>query len=348
MLKINRWKRRDIILLVERLEMYISSGLTLNKTIQISSQGLNKKQKSDLLRLENHITSGGSLSKGLKDILNFPATTVGLVNYGESSGSLSKSLITVRNLLEREDELLKKFISALIYPLIIGLFSILLVIGLIKGIMSQIIPLLKSLNIDLPLITKIVIFSSEIIIKYGLYIFLGIVLGFIIFRLIVSKSLWFRRGLQYLLVKIPIVGKLFYHYHLSVFLYSCGALVESGIPLDRAYLGVANNISFLPLNNYLNNNISDIKKGTPLGLILNNRYIPNYVSPLLVAGESSGSLGLSILRAGSILDKDIQSALHKLTVLVEPAMMMTLGIVVGSIAVSIMIPIYSISSVLQK
>lgn len=343
-----KWKRRDIIMFLERLEMYLSSGLEINKALQISEEGMKRRQQEVIKKIRVSVESGSTLCNGFRNHLGVSKTTSGLIEYGELSGSLSKSLMTARQLLEKEDELYKRCTGAMIYPLVIGIFAILLTIGLIRGVMSQIIPMLNSLRVELPLITKITIAISEIVTNYGLYILIGMVLVFIISRLIYKKSSKVRQLAHSFILITPIVGKLVYNYYLALFLHSSGALVDSGLSLKDAYLKTLPAISLVSLRLMLERQSEKVSRGVALGTILVHKRTPLFVTPLLNAGEASGTLGVSIIRAGVILDREIEHSLKKLTSLIEPVMMVGMGCIVGTIALSIMLPIYNISGALQK
>jgi type IV pilus assembly protein PilC len=344
----NKWKRKDIIILLERIEIYFSSGLEINKTLMIIEDSLKAKQKTSISKLIKHIESGLPLYGGLENIIGISRTTAGLIEYGELSGSLTKALLMAKTLLEKEEELFKKCINALIYPSVIGVFAILLTIGLVRGVMSQIIPLLKSLKVDLPFITRLTISISEIINNYGLYILIALIILLLSFKFINKRYIRFRRFFQYLLIKIPLFGSLIYSYYLAIFLHSCGALVESGLFIGDSYKKTLNTTTFLPLKDLLEDGIDKIYRGVSLGSILTNKRIPSFITSLISAGQISGNLGSSIIRSGNILDKNLDHSLKKFTALIEPMMMIGMGCIVGTIALSIMIPIYNISSSLQK
>jgi type IV pilus assembly protein PilC len=346
--KYKKWKRKEIILFLERLEMYLSSGLEINKALEVSEQGLKNKQKLSIRSLRKTVESGAPLYSALTRFVGTGKTTSGLVEYGELSGTLARSLLTAKTLLEKEDELLKRCTGAMIYPLVIGVFALLLTIGLIRGVMTQIIPMLKSLNVDLPFITKLTITLSEVVTGYGFYILVGIVSGAIAGRFIIKKYENPRFVLQSAIIRAPIGGKLFYNFYLAIFLHSCGALVDSGLSVKDSYDKTTRTISLLPLNRFLYVQSTKVAIGLPLGEVINHKRLPSYVTPLLNAGELSGTLGQSIMRAGNIVDKEIEHSLKKLTSLIEPVMMVGMGCVVGTIALSIMLPIYNISGALQK
>lgn len=344
----SRWKRREIILFLERLEMYLSSGLEINRALEVSRQGLKKRQQLSIQNLRQAVESGASLYSALARFVGTSKITSGLVEYGELSGNLTHSLLTAKTLLEKEDELLKRCTGAMIYPLVIGVFALLLTIGLIRGVMTQIIPMLKSLNVDLPFITKITINLSEIVTGYGFYILACIVFGVIVGRFIIKKYKKPRYIFQSIIMRIPIVGKLFYNFYLAIFLHSCGALVDSGLSVKDSYEKTVKTIGLLPLSNFLRVQEHKVARGLSLGEIIDHNRLPSYVAPLLNAGELSGTLGQSIIRAGNIIDKEIEHSLKKLTSLIEPVMMVGMGCVVGTIALSIMLPIYNISGALQR
>lgn len=335
-------------MLLERLEMYLSSGLEINKALQISEEGMKNKQQVAIKNIRNSVESGNTLCNSLQIQIGISRTTAGLVEHGELSGSLSKSLATARQLLEKEDELYKKCTGAMIYPVVIGIFAILLTIGLVRGVMSQIIPMLKSLKVDLPFITKITITISEIVTNYGLYIVIGLVFTGIIFKIIYKKFAKVRHLAHVFIVMTPVVGKLAYNYYLALFFHSSGALVDSGLSVKDAYLKTLPAIGLLPLLDLLEKQNEKIGRGISLGTVLSHKRTPLFVTPLLNAGEASGTLGVSIIRAGVILDKEIEHSLKKLTSLIEPIMMVLMGCIVGTIALSIMLPIYNISGTLQK
>ena len=209
--------------------------------------------------------------------------------------------------------------------------------------------MLKSLHVELPLITRVVIWISENFPTKGIYVLIGL-----IFIVVVSMMTYRRNGAMrslchVIISRVPIVGPIVCNYSASVFLRSCGSLIESGVPSDEAYASTSSTVSLLPLRNSLSAKATSIARGVAMGTALSDKTLrlPAYVAPLLLAGGSSGALGTSALRAAGIIDRDIEHALKRLTSLIEPCMMLVLGLAVGAIALSIMMPIYDISRVLQ-
>lgn len=345
-----RWKKRDIILLFERLELYLSAGLPIDKALLVASQGILPAQCRSLELVTERVRSGALFSTSLSDHVTLTDTVIGLIRHGESSGDLSRAIGASRSIMEKGDELRRKCLSALIYPISIGAFALILTIGLVRGVMPQIIPLLKSLHVSLPLLTRMVMGFSEFVMQKGLYVAVGAGLGVLMARMIYSRSKVVKRYFHSVCMSTPIIGAVMRAYSWSIFLGSCGTLVGSGISLPDAYENSAHYIPLHPLRDVLSSKTQFLRNGGSLAEILSMSVLrmPAHVAPLISAGEMSGTLGTSLMRASSIIDRDMDHSLKKMTVLIEPVMMAGIGVIVGSIALSIMLPIYDMSRVLQQ
>ncbi len=344
----NKWPKKEIILFLQKVEMYLSAGLVINRILHIVEQDQNKRQSLSIQKIRGSVESGILFSASLEKYIGISKSVTSLIENGELSGNLSKSISISIDLLEKEDELFKKCINALIYPAVIACFALLLTIGLIQGVVSQIIPLLKSLDVKLPIMTKVVILISQIIKDYGLYILVVIILIVATWIFSMRRFLTFRKIIHISMINIPIFGKVIYNYNLSIFLQSCGLLIESGVSVYDAYTKTIKTVSLIPLSVLLNDHSVNVESGISLSKIFANKRNPAFVSSLIGAGEVSGTLGKSIIRTGLILDKEIDLFLKRMTALIEPIMMVGMGLIVGTIALSIMVPIYNISSSLQR
>lgn len=345
----SNWKNIERIFLLERLELYMSAGMTLDRALATICESSSPKQKIDLEKVGVDILAGRSFAQSFEQHIGFSKTIASLIEHGQSSGGLVKALDTSRALLEKQGENTKRLVSALIYPGVIGIFSVVIIIGLVRGVMPQITPMLRGLNVELPLLTKIVIYMSENMMTYGMYVAGGIIMIVIITAVCYVRFSGFKFVCQSIIQKIPIVGRTTFLNSLSLFLQSFGSLVDSGAPAARSYSDTSATVTLLPLRDSLQEKLPEMKKGVSCGRILSgvSKRIPVFVSTLVLAGEASGTLGSSLMRAASIIEKDIEHSLKRMTSLIEPLMMVGMGTVVGSIALSIMMPIYDISKALQ-
>jgi len=344
----SRWKRREIILLLERFELYVSAGMPVVTAISALGQGAKPAHCAALGRVEKAVESGVPFSRALGESITVSQTVVALISHGEASGSLTQAALVARTILEQQDDVMRKCASAMMYPCIIGTFACLLTIGLVRGVMPQIIPMLNSLHVPLPFLTRAVIAVSESMLSYGLLACIAIIVIAVAAVFIYRKTTGFRMATHAILIRVPVVGRIISGYSLSSFLRSCGALVESGLSSTDSYARAAGTVALLPLRKSLLHAEPRLRRGVSLGAVMMQPSVPPYVPSLLSAGESSGSLGRSISRAATIIDRDLDHALKRLTALIEPCMMIGMGCAVGSIALSIMMPIYDISRVLQK
>jgi type IV pilus assembly protein PilC len=336
------------MLLLENIELYISSGLTLAEAVKTSSQSFSPRQCKSLKEILTSIEQGKLFSDSLKKHIGLPETLSSLIEQGEQAGSLPRSLVLARTMIEREDTLIKTCVSALTYPVVIGVFAVLLTVGLMKGVMPQIIPLLMSLRVDLPLITRVIIYLSEHMVIFTLY-FLGSGLFLIpLFYFVIRKSLRFKRFIHGTFSFVPIVGNVYKQFQLSLLIRSLGSLIIGGISIENAYTRVVEKIGFLNLRDYFYDKSELVTQGVLLSNIFSGfKGVPKHITPLISAGEASGNLGESLIRASEIIDRDIENSLKRITSLIEPVMMMCIGLMIGAIALSIMIPIYDVSKVLQ-
>ncbi len=342
------WNRRSKILLLENIEMYISSGLALNNALSTAAVCFKDIQQLNLLEVNRDIKRGYLFSKSINKHLTFSPSIVGLIEQGERSGSLPQSLALARSILEREEALIKTCTGALTYPAVILIFAGILTLGLMRGVMPQIIPLLKSLHVTLPLMTRIAMYLSEHILIFSLYTLAACVVCIPPFILLYNRWYLFRFKIHQIILQVPLIGELFKYYSLSVLLRSFGSLVLSGMHITESYRYAIERITLLPFKKFFEENTDQLSQGSTLFSVFSKmKRIPVYIPPLIGAGEASGTLGASIVRSADILDRDIERSLKSLTALIEPVMMIGIGCIVGSIALSIMMPIYDVSKTLQ-
>lgn len=334
------------MMFVEQMEMYISAGLPAGQALDIIGKKAPKRRAAVFVRIKKAIESGQNISAALSSEINLPASVIGLIACGETTGSLAQALKICHDILEEHDSLIKKVFSSMTYPIMIGLATVGLTVGLVQGIMPQIMPLLSGLRVDLPLLTRIVMTASSLLMDYGLFgtAALGAlgVGAFFAYRRLSGVRRFFQRGL----LCMPVIGKLVSDYSLVLFFQSFGAMIEAGIPADIAYEKAAASIHLVPLRRRLEAFVQPIRAGEKFHIIAQS--MPAYVEPLISAGESSGNLGRSLNRASVIIGRELDHALKRLTALVEPAMMIGMGSMVGSVTLSIMMPIYDISKTLQR
>lgn len=343
------WSRKNTILFLEKMEMYISANMKIDDAVGYCAYGMKKKKADEILRIKNILDNGVSLSMSLDKTVRLSKTIVNIIRIGEQTGKMKESIGVSKNLLEREEDLYKKIISSATYPILIGIFAGLLLIGLVCGVMPQIIPMLVSLHVKLPLLTRAVIFISKIVTEYGLVI--AVILSFVTMGVtfVYKKITPIKYYVHVLLVHIPLLGDIVQKISLSIFMRSFGSMLSSNITIHDAYISSIQGVSLLPLQKKFTDSSDEISSGRKLSDILCRAEfsIPSFATGLILAGEKSGTLGLSMIRVADIIDRDVDHVLKRLTSIVEPVLMVVLGFSIGGIALSIIMPIYDLSKALQ-
>ena len=342
----NSWNKKTRMQLIEYLATYTAAGIPISAALRVISEKLSKSRQKSLARVIRCVDEGQPLSKAFMSEIRPPPAIVGLISCGESTGTLAQALRSAHILLEREDELRKKILSSMTYPVVIGLATVTLTLGLVRGVMPQIVPLLLSLHTKLPLITVLVMNVSDFLAKFSWFVVGGLVMLCAGIFLVNRYSGLVQSSIQFVLLNTPLISGLTNRYVLTVFFRTFGALVESGIPADTAYVKATNSIWSVRTRKKFASKAEALIRGEKFYSIC-DKSMPGFVPMLIEAGETSGTLGHSLIRVSEILDKDLEASLKQLTALVEPAMMIFMGGMVGSIAISIMMPIYEISRTLQ-
>ena len=336
------------MLLIGTIEMYVSSGLSLNSALDLLIPVFSKSQARAICEIRKKIISGKQLSSALVEHVRLSQTLANVIQQGEVSGNLPASLGVARSIMEREDALIKTCLSALTYPLVIGIFSLLVMIGLMKGVMPQIIPLLRGMHVHLPLITRACIYASDHIWAISAYVFAVPVIVYIPGSLIYRHWGAFAKIVHQILHHIPIVGKITYLFTLAIFFRLVGGLISTGTPSTHAYASVSSRVWSIPIREFFLSKISQLQGGARFATtVAGLKHIPHFVCPLVSAGESSGKLGSSMERIANMMDKDIENMLKRVSSLIEPIMMIGVGSMVGMVAASIMMPIYEVTKSLQ-
>lgn len=345
--KKSKISNKVLISILIRLEMYLSSGLSLDQSLDLICQNTSKYDKKIILQIKSDILNGLSLAKSFEMRLTVKNNIITLIENGEATGRLKESLVFCYKLLEKESEFFKKIISALTYPLIIASFSLTLTAIMIQSVLKQIIPLLRSLKVSLPVSTRIIIYISQLVSKSGLWILLSLITIVLAIFFLHTKNSKAKFYSHFIFLHIPILGSFIAKYLLYILFRSYSSLIQSGLVHDLAYKKVVSQCTILPIKKYLQNNIQNIDNGKQISKVFDYKYFPSYVSPLINAGEISGTLAFAMFRLSEIIERELDDFIKKFTILVEPVMMILVGLIVGFVAISIIVPIYNISNSLQ-
>jgi len=326
------------------LGVMISSGLPITRSLEIlSRQTKNKKFKKILLSLMDRVQKGISLSEAMKSYPRvFNSLFIAMAKVGEESGKLSESLKIVSEHLEQERALTKKIKGALIYPVIIIVTMILIGILMLIYVVPTLTSTFKELNIQLPMSTQIIISTSNFLVAHTI-----LVLAIIIFLVLIV--FWFLRTEKgkrlggNISLRLPLFSSLLKKLYAGRTSRTLASLISSGVNILDA-LSITKDV----LQNYrykqiLENARNEVQKGIPLSESFkkaSNLY-PLLLGEMLAVGEETGKISEMLNRIAVFYEEEVAETTKDLTTVIEPLLMVIVGVVVGFFAISMIKPMYS-------
>ena len=296
-------------------------------------------------RLVAALNSGKFLSEGLSRYRSvFGDFFISIVQVGEKSGKLSENLLHLSLELRKKKELQSKIVGALVYPIIIFVATIGITIFLVFFILPKILPVLQDLHVALPLSTRILIFIVNMSTQFGLYILGGGIILLICVRALFQFS-FVRFFFHRIVLYIPIVSGLTRRVTLVDFSRSFGLLLQSGVSIVDALTISAGTIRNLYYRQLILFSVEHVSKGEQVAdYFAKHQYLfPIMFSNLLKIGESTGHLESNLFYLSEYYEGEVDDSVRGLTAIMEPLLLLFMGLMVGFVAISIILPIYKIS-----
>ncbi len=342
----------DQIFFAQRLSLLLNSGISTVESLSImKNMDSSIKRKAVYGLMIENIERGLSLSRVIRnEKIKFNNFLIMLIQNSELSGNLADALLQACAFLEKKNKMKKKIISSLIYPFFIVVFTILMTLFLILYIFPKIIPLLKSLNITLPVMTRIVQGLYYFLISYGFWVFIFIAVLFSFLYVLIHKIQKLKYKMHAFYISIPFLNK----YIKTYSIYPICSMAEMLLSSGRSLADIMNMSKEYSANLVYKRVFFDIHeellKGVSLSVSIrnNSRYFPPLLPHMCEIGERTGNLAYMLKNCSSIFESDIDDILKRFTSLIEPTLMIFMGLLVGSIALSIILPVYEITNHLGK
>lgn len=342
----------DKLLFTKHLSVMVRSGIPLSESIStLISQTKNSSFKNVLQKILTDIENGESFTKALKKHERiFDDFYRSLIEIGEESGTLEKNLDFLATQMAKDYSLSKKIQGAMLYPGLI--FAATLVVGgfISFYIMPQLVKFFDSFETTLPLPTQILLFVASSLQNYGVFIFGGLgILMFIISLLIRIKSVRYYWHVS--LLHLPIFGKLINDSQLARFSRNLGILLQSGVPVIHALEITAQTLSNLKFQSDLMKIKNSLTRGKDISTEINaNKFseYPPLVGKMISVGEKSGKLDEIMLYLGDFYEEEIDDTAKNLSTILEPILLIVIGLVVGFVALAVISPIYQLTGSIGK
>lgn len=345
---LNRVSLKDKIIFTQQLAMMTKSGLALIDAFStIEEQTENKYFAKVIGEITKDVRGGRTLSTSLAKYPNiFSKFYVSVVAAGEKSGKVDEGLASLAEELKKDYDLITKIKAATTYPVLVIFAMFGIMILMLIFVVPELKKIFRDMGVELPLVTRIILGTSDIIINYW-YIFfiIGIGLAFGIRYWIKTKRgryVW--DGFK---IKIPIIGKLIKNIYYARFCRSAGTLVASGLPI----LNILKTTQEVLGNCLYQESLQKVAQKIETGQTFSNalkteKLFPPMIYHLITVGEKSGKLDDILISTATFYDREVESTTNNLANLVEPILIIFIGAAVGLVVAAVIMPIYSLVNVI--
>lgn len=336
--------RKEKLIFAKYLSVLLGAGLAIDESVDI----LQKQASGSLARILKHLSitvkHGETLSEGLSAFPHvFSPLFINLVASGEASGNLQGNLLNVVSQLEKEYELNSRIRGALMYPAIIVIAALVIATGIFVFVLPNVITMFISLKVELPLATRILIAMATFIKENGI-LTASLLASFVALIAFMRNMTMFDRALHGLLLSTPLIGGIAKKVNMARLTRSLGTMVKSGITIDEAVAITLNTLDNFYYKEIVKELKSAIKIGNELSTVLEKHphLIPPMATRVIFVGEQAGSLGDMLMYLATFYETEVSEVTRNLSELLEPFLLIFIGVMVGGLALAVMTPIYEV------
>jgi type IV pilus assembly protein PilC len=337
-------KKKQIMTMTRQLSTLIDAGLPLLRSLNVLIAQLKPCKLRDILKeVSADIQSGSTFSEGLaKHPKQFDRLFVNMVRAGEVGGMLEVVLQRLAMFMERREALKRKVKGAMIYPVAVMLIASAIVGFLLVKVVPVFAEVFDEFGADLPAPTKFLMACGDFMV-YNWWLLILIVNATIITIKILMKSKLIKKGLDRLLLKLPLIGDLVTKVAVARFARTLGTLINSGVPILQALKITRETIGNSVIQNAVDKVHDSIKEGDTIAAPLDEcKVFPAMVVNMIDVGEETGSLDSMLMKVADIYDAEVEAAVEAMLTLMEPAIIIILGGIIGFIVISLYLPIFSL------
>ncbi|MFQ6098751.1 MAG: type II secretion system F family protein [Armatimonadota bacterium] len=337
-------KLRELVIFSRQFATMINAGMNLMKCLDVlRGQTRDERLRKIIDQARNDIAAGQSLTEALsKHPRVFSALYVNMIRAAEAGGILDQILNRLAGYLEKEMEVRGKIKSAMVYPVIVLFFAIGMTLILVFFILPKFKSIFDDIGVDLPLSTKILLDSSHYLCVYW-YVPLAVGIGAILGYKAYTRTPGGRYQVDALKLKLPIFGELARKMAISRFARTFSTLITSGIAtptaLDIVSATAANAVVEKAVQDAKQSVMQGDKLSTPLMM---SGCFPDMVTQMISVGEETGRLDEMLIKVSDFYDSEVDQVIKGLTSIIEPLLIVGLGLLVGFVAVSVITPIYNL------
>lgn len=334
---------------VRQLATMSLAGVPLYQAITTIYEAMDKSAlKTIVFNMKEKIKSGTAFSQCLEEYPSvFPPLMVGLVKIGEVTGMLENALVKYADLLEWEEEFKSKIVTMLIYPALMVTVSLCVLIFILIFIFPKFVALFSEYNQSLPLPTLILIFASRFFANFWWLIIL-VIIALMAFCSAYLKTRTGRENVDKALLKFPLIGSAVHKSLLARFSFALGVMAGSGVPLLQALSVTGDTIGNTVLSGYLRTVARNVERGDSLSKsLMEFPFFPKSVIQMIRVGEETGKLEDVLSKVAVSYEREMEVVTRRIVILFEPAVILLIAVFIGFVAIAILLPILSISTVIK-
>ncbi len=338
----------DIAVFSRQLATMLAAGIPLVQAFEIVANGNDKPAMQKLiLDIKSDVEGGTSLHEALgRHPLYFDDLYVNLVEAGEQAGALESLLDKVATYKEKTEALKKKVKKALFYPAAVMAVAVIVTVVLLVFVIPQFESLYKGFGADLPAFTQFVIHISQLVQHDGFYMAVvlgGAVWAFIYFK---KRSRAMREFLDRVILKVPVIGPILNKAAIARYARTLSTMFAAGVPLVEALDSVAGATGNIVYENAVKRMRDEVATGQRLQRAMEaTGLFPNMVNQMIAVGEESGSLDEMSSKVATFYEAEVDNAVDAMSSLLEPMIMVILGVLVGGLVIAMYLPIFKLASV---
>jgi len=334
--------------LIENLTLLLSSGLNVSMAlVAIQEEIKSKYLKQIIIEMSRDVDNGSSFWRAAQDSELFPESTISLIKIGEETGRLSENLKIVASQTEKNKEFRSKIKSAMMYPVFVIFLALSISIGISWFILPNLATVFSQMNVELPLVTQIMINFGKFLGAYGYIAVPSLLIGLaalIYFTFIFPKTKFIG---QSIILTTPGIKKLIQEIEISRFGYLLGTLLQAGLPVEQALESIKSSSTFFRYQKFYTFLKDYIEEGNSFQKSFNsykriNSILPHAIQQMIIAGEQSGNLAGILIKIGEKYNEKTEMTTKNLVVVLEPVLLIVVWLGVVGVALSIILPIYSL------
>jgi len=343
----DKYSKKDLIFFLTQLSTYLKSGISLIDSIRIFAKQERKSGKQKILQsIVYELVMGESFSNALdKQGNSFPRLLVNMVRSAEMTGELPETLDDMADYYTTLENTRKQMINAMMYPSIIFVMSVAIMTFIMLFVIPQFVDMYGDLGAEIPWITQLVINISDFLGQNYLFVFIGIALFVTIFIMLYKKIKLFRGIIQYIVMHIPVFGKIIIYSEVTTFTKTFASLLNHNVFITDSMeilSKITNNEIYKAI---IYDTMTNLSKGESISVAFKDHWaFPIVAYEMLLTGERTGELGTMMSKVSTFYQEQHSNLVTQMKSFIEPIMIAVLAFLVGGLLLAVVVPMFSMYS----